>query len=204
MAIRFDPVYLAKADSTMRKSLQTLGLSMFIVVGLIIIIIGLLPGMNPWISVAMAAILLLLPILNKFLTSKRFVSWRDDLSVGIESIDDDHKKLLSLINNLQTAVFYPTGEAFERQALQELVDYTKYHFDREEKLMQENGYPDFEAHRRQHQAMIAKVGGFMSAYEQDREGTIDELTRFLKDWLMQHIAGTDQLYSDHLRSRAVQ
>ena len=187
----------------MRKSLQTLGLSLFIVVALIIIAIGLLPGMNPWISVVMAAILLVLPAINKRLTSKRFVAWKDELSVGIESIDDDHKKLLTLINNLQTAVYYPTGEAFERQALQELVDYTKYHFEREEKLMLANGYPDFEPHKRQHEAMIAKVNGFLEAYEKDREGTIDELTQFLKSWLIQHIAGTDQQYSEHLRSRGV-
>ncbi len=187
----------------MRKSLQTLGLSVFIVVALIIIAIGLLPGMNPWISVVMAAVLLILPLINKHLTSKRFVAWKDDLSVGIGSIDEDHKKLLTLINNLQTAVYYPTGEAFERQALQELVDYTKYHFEREEQLMLANDYPDFEAHKRQHEEMIAKVGGFLEAYEKDRDGTVDELTQFLKTWLVQHIAGTDQQYSTHLRERGV-
>lgn len=189
--------------SIMRKSLQTLGLSLFIVVALIIIVIGLLPGMNPWISVVMAAVLLAIPLANKWLTSKRFVEWKDELSVGIGSIDDDHKKLLSLINNLQTAVYYPTGEAFERQALKELVDYTKYHFEREEKLMRDNDYPEFEEHKRQHEAMIARVTGCMTAYEKDREGTIDDLTRFLKTWLVNHIAGTDQKYSAFLRSRGV-
>ena len=58
----------------------------------------------------MAAVLLAVPLINKWTTSRRFVAWRDDLSVGIGSIDDDHKKLLTLINNLQTAVYYPTGE----------------------------------------------------------------------------------------------
>lgn len=187
----------------MRKSLQTLGLSVFIVVSLIIIGIGLLPGMNPWISVVMAAILLAMPLLNKWLTSKRFVEWKDSLSVGIDSIDNDHKKLLTLINNLQTAVYYPTGEAFERQALQELVDYTKYHFEREEKMMRDNEYPDYEPHKQQHEAMIAKVSGFLDAYEKDREGTVEEITVFLKEWLLKHIAGTDMKYSDHLQSRGV-
>ncbi|HPE80833.1 MAG TPA: bacteriohemerythrin [Gammaproteobacteria bacterium] len=188
----------------MRKSLQTLGLSLFIVVALIIIGIGLLPGMNPWVSVAMAAVLLAVPLINKWTTSRRFVEWRDDLSVGIGSIDDDHKKLLTLINNLQTAVYYPTGEAFERQALKDLVDYTKYHFEREERMMRENDYADYEPHKRQHEAMIAKVTGFMEAYEKDREGTVEEMTGFLKGWLIQHIAGTDQKYSGHLQSRGVQ
>lgn len=187
----------------MRKSLQTLGLSVFIVISLIIIGIGLLPGMNAWISVVMATILLVIPLLNKWLTSRRFVEWKDGLSVNIEVIDDDHKKLLGLINNLQTAVYYPTGEAFERQALKELVDYTKYHFEREEKMMLDNDYPDYEPHKRQHDAMIAKVNGFLDAYDKDREGTVEELTVFLKDWLLKHIAGTDQQYSEHLNARGI-
>lgn len=187
----------------MRKSWQTLGLSVFIVVALIVIIIGLLPGMNPWLSVVVAAILLTIPLINKWTTSRRFVAWNDNLSVNIASIDDDHKKLLSLINNLQTAVYYPTGEAFERQALEELVDYTKYHFEREERMMRENDYPDYEAHKRQHEEMIEKVGGFLEAYDKDRDATVEELSVFLKDWLLKHIAGTDQRYSAHLNARGV-
>lgn len=187
----------------MRKSLQTFGLSVFIVVAVIVIIIGLLPGMNPWVSVIMVAVLVALPFVHKQLTSRRFVSWRDDLSVGIEAIDNDHKNLLHLINNLQTAVYYPTGEAFERQALDELVDYTKHHFAREEQLMQENGYPDYAEHKKEHEAMIGKVGGFLEAYEKDRENTIDELTKFLKTWLIDHIEGTDQKYAPFLQDKGV-
>lgn len=187
----------------MRKSLQTFGLSLFIVLAFIVIGVGFLFGIDnpvPWI---MIAVLLMLPVIHKRLTANRFVEWKDDLSVGIESIDDDHKRLLGLINNLQTAVYYPTGEAFERQALKDLVDYTKYHFEREERLMQENDYPDYEPHKRQHEAMIAKVGGFLAAYEKDRESTIEEMTGFLKTWLLDHIAGTDREYTPHLQSRGV-
>jgi len=187
----------------MRQSIQTLGLALFIVVGLIIIIIGLLPGMNPWISVVMVAVLLMVLVINKRQTSKHFVAWKEDYSVGIETIDDDHKKLLTLINNLQTAVYYPTGEAFERQALKELVDYTKYHFEREEKMMLDNEYPDYGPHKAQHEAMIAKVQAFCKAYEQDPEGTVQEMTTFLRDWLLKHINGTDQKYCAHLHSRGV-
>ena len=187
----------------MRKSLQTFGLSLFIVLAFIVIGIGFLFGIDnpvPWI---MIAVLLVLPFIHKKMTSRKFVSWDDSLSVGIQAIDDEHQKLLSLINNLQTAVLYPTGESFERQALSELVDYTKYHFEREEKLMQENGYPDFEPHKQQHEEMIEKVNRFLESYENDREGTVDELTGFLKTWLINHIAGTDQKYSQFLRDKGV-
>ena len=187
----------------MRKSFQTFGLSLFIVLAFLVIGIGFLFGIDnpvPWI---MIAILLALPFIHKKMTARKFVSWDDSLSVGIQAIDDEHQKLLSLINNLQTSVLYPTGESFERQALAELVDYTKYHFGREEKLMRENGYPDFEPHKQQHEEMISKVGDYMRAYEKDRESTIDDLTRFLKTWLIDHIAGTDQKYSRFLRDKGV-
>ncbi|MES9859704.1 MAG: bacteriohemerythrin [Candidatus Thiodiazotropha sp. LLP2] len=187
----------------MRKSFQTFGLSLFIVLSFIVIGIGFLFGIDnpvPWI---MIAVLIVLPVIHKKMTSRKFVAWDDSLSVGIQAIDDEHQKLLTLINNLQTSVLYPTGEAFERQALSELVDYTKYHFAREEQLMSENEYPDFEAHKKQHEEMIAKVTRFLDDYEKDRESTTDKLTSFLKSWLIDHIAGTDQLYSQYLRDRGV-
>ncbi|MCU7808462.1 MAG: bacteriohemerythrin [Candidatus Thiodiazotropha sp. (ex Semelilucina semeliformis)] len=187
----------------MRNSLQTFGLSLFIVLAFLVIGIGFLFGIDnpiPWI---MIAILLVLPVIHKRMTSRKFVSWDNSLSVGIAVIDEEHQKLLTLINNLQTAVLYPTGESFERQALSELVDYTKYHFEREEKLMQDNGYPEYEQHKQQHEEMIAKVSVFLSKYENDRESTVDELTSFLKTWLIDHIAGTDQRYSQFLQDKGI-
>ncbi|MCU7905382.1 MAG: bacteriohemerythrin [Candidatus Thiodiazotropha sp. (ex Epidulcina cf. delphinae)] len=187
----------------MRKSLQTFGLSLFIVLAFLVIGIGFLFGMDnpvPWIMIAVLAVL---PIIHKKITSRRFVSWDDSLGVGIQAIDDDHQKLLSLINNLQTAVLYPTGESFERQALNELVEYTKHHFQREEQLMQENGYPEYELHKREHKEMIEKVSVFLASYEKDREGAIDDLTAFLKTWLTDHIADTDRKYSKFLRDKGV-
>ncbi|MEO5343776.1 MAG: bacteriohemerythrin [Gammaproteobacteria bacterium SHHR-1] len=185
----------------MRKSLQTFGLSLFIILAFIVIGFGFTYGIGnpvPWI---MIVLLLALPYAHQRLTEKRFVTWSDDLSVGIEAIDDDHKRLLGLINNLQNAVYYPTGEAFERQSLEELVAYTKYHFEREEALMEKHGYADLEPHKQQHEKMIAEVERYLQAYEKDPESTIEGLTRFLKDWLIKHIRGTDQQYSAYLRGK---
>lgn len=185
----------------MRKSLQTFGLSLFIVIAFIIIGIGFLFGIDnpiPWIMIAVLAVL---PLIHKKMVSQGFVTWKDEYSVGIKSIDDDHKKLLHLINNLQNAVYYPTGEAFERQALDELVEYTKYHFEREEALMRKYDYPDYEPHKKQHENMVNEVGAYLEAYNKDAEGTVDELTQFLKTWLIKHILGTDQQYSAFLRDK---
>lgn len=141
--------------------------------------------------------------MNKKMTESDFVVWKDEYSVGIESIDNDHKKLLSLINNLQTSALYYTGEEFDRQALKELLNYTEYHFKREEKLMEENGYPDFAAHKAQHQKMTEKIKEMVTTYEQDDEQTILELAQFLRNWLVNHINGSDQEYSGFLIKKGV-
>lgn len=184
----------------MKASIQTFGLSLLIVLLAIGIGIGFLYGIDnpvPWVLIA---ILAAVPWIHRRLTQRQFVSWRDDLSVGIGVIDQEHQKLFGLINNLQTAIYYPAGETFERQALKELVDYTQYHFRREEEMMQRNGYPDYEAHKRVHEDMIRKVQEYLQAYEKDREGTIQDLTRYLKNWLVHHIAGTDRQYGPYLRA----
>lgn len=178
----------------MSKSVQAFVVSVFIVLAFIVIAIGFMFGIDnpvPWIMIAVLAVM---PFIHRKLVARRFVTWEEGLATGIEVIDNDHRKLLTLLNNLQSAVYYPTGEAFERQALNELVEYTKYHFEREEALMQEASYQDFEAHKKQHEEMVAKVGEFLAAYDRNREGTIEDLTKFLKHWLVNHIAGTDQKY----------
>jgi hemerythrin-like metal-binding protein len=126
------------------------------------------------------------------------VDWKDEYSVGIESIDQQHKKLINLINMLQTSVDYSTGEEFERECLAAVVDYTKTHFVYEEGLMSQYGYPDFEAHKAQHQKMINKVDELLSAYEERPESAMQDTLDFLKQWLIRHINGTDKQYSEFL------
>lgn len=187
----------------MRKSLHTLGLSVFIVLVIITIFLGFLWGIGnpiPWIGIA---ILIALPFVHKWAAARHFVSWKDDMSVGIKVIDDDHKKLLALINELERAVHYHMGESYERQAMKELVDYTKYHFEREEGLLQSHGYPEFEAHKKEHEAMIAKVKECCVGYKKGRGDTIDKMAEFLRSWLVNHIRGTDQKYASYLHERGV-
>jgi len=155
------------------------------------------------VTLGLVALLILIPPLYRRFASTRFVEWKDEYSVGIPSIDDQHKRLLGLINQLQTAVDYQTDDAFTNEALGELVDYTRTHFVYEEKLMQDNGYPDFEAHRKEHEAMVEQVGHFLERYKQDRDATIEEVTGFLKNWLINHINGTDKEYSSYLIGKGV-
>jgi hemerythrin len=155
----------------------------------------------PWLFVlGTVAVVVIVRIREK----NQFVVWKDDYSVGIEMIDNDHRKLLNLINQFQTAVFYRTGKEFEREAFDALVDYTRTHFQREEELMKEYGYPDFEAHQAEHRKMIAQVEACMAQYKTEgRQVQLKRAVVFLRNWLINHINGTDQAYSKFLRDKGV-
>ena len=175
------------------------------IIGLIIVAIflGFLSGLdNPVSWVLIIALFLVSYAYNKTRKSNELV-WKDEYSVGVKSLDLDHQKLLTLLNQFNTAYEYAMSEEFERQALKELTDYTQYHFDREEKLMEENEYPDLEAHKAQHQIMINEINRLEKKYGEQGHDAFEEVSEFLKNWLIKHINGTDKQYTAHLNSRGI-
>lgn len=157
---------------------------------------------NPF-SWLVVASLVLVPMLHQRLKKRQYFVWKPEYSVGIDSIDTQHRKLVSLINNLQTAIDYSAGEQFEREALDALVDYTRTHFGYEEDLMQKHCYPSFEPHRAEHHRMIANVETVLESYREDPDAAMQEANSFLKNWLIKHINGTDKQYSQFLIGKGV-
>ena len=187
----------------MNRNVRMFGVALLILTLITAVILGLMAGPTSPITWALVGVLVLIPLVHKKLSKRRHVEWKDEYSVGIDSIDRQHRKLLSLINHLQTAVDFSTGEEFERHALDELVDYTKTHFIYEEGLMEQHGYPEFEPHKQQHQQMIEMVEETLAGYQQDKDTAMRNATDFLKDWLINHINGTDKQYSTYLIEKGV-
>ena len=188
----------------MKRTVWTLAMAVFIVtmaMAVVLTFVSLGFGSPvPWILLAVVA---LVPLVHNRMQQMGFVRWNDSYSVGIKSIDEEHKNLLRLINNLHSAVRYYTGEEFERRALSELMDYTKIHFAREEELMKKYQFPGYADHKRQHDEMAASAQRMVERYERDALGAMDEISTFLRDWLINHINGTDQEYSEFLTSKGV-
>ena len=123
------------------------------------------------------------------------IHWTPDFSVGVSSIDTDHKVLISLINQLDDAI--RAGEPRETisRVLDALLDYTDYHFAREEAMMRACGYPEIEAHMRTHATLRAQVHDIRDRYRRNPESMHSrEVLAFLKNWLTAHIVGRDRLY----------
>jgi hemerythrin len=132
-----------------------------------------------------------------------FIDFSEKISVGVVVIDDQHKKLIAIINDLHEAMTTGKGKIVVNDVLLRLIDYTKMHFGTEEKLMAQYNYPDKALHEKQHADLVAQVG---QLYAKGQEGkvsvTVDTMV-FLKDWLNHHILETDKKFSAFLNSKGV-
>ncbi len=130
--------------------------------------------------------------------------WTDALSVGIEEIDAQHKELVKLINQLHNVIWEKRGTVVCMEILDKLVEYTRVHFAVEESLMRILRYPDYEPHRQEHEKLIAQVVELQRKLKSGEENVSFELMRFLKNWLIRHIVGTDKAYTPYFLSKGME
>jgi hemerythrin len=124
------------------------------------------------------------------------IEWTEDFSVSVEEIDKQHKKLVAMINNLHDAMTQGKGNDYIKEIIDELVQYSIYHFATEEKYFDKFSYPDTEKHKQIHKDFIAKVSDFRKEYNEGNVMLTIEVMEFLSNWLQNHILGDDMEYSD--------
>lgn len=129
------------------------------------------------------------------------IEWNDKFSVQVKELDDQHKKLVELLNSLHDAMKKRESRASLNLILMQLVDYTKYHFAHEEKLMQQCNYADYAAHKQIHETLISKVNGYYSQIQNGQFMLAVELVQFLRDWVINHIGHIDKKYSPCLSAK---
>ncbi len=122
------------------------------------------------------------------------ITWTDDLSVSVSGIDAQHKKLVTMINNLHDAMRERKGNDVIGTILKEMVAYSKTHFNYEEGLLTSAGYKDLASHRQIHANFIKKATGLQNDFESGKMGVTMETMKFLSDWLVNHIKGEDRKY----------
>ncbi|MBF0368321.1 MAG: hemerythrin family protein [Magnetococcales bacterium] len=135
----------------------------------------------------------------------RAIPWDDRFNVDVEVLDMEHKKLLDMINELGLAMA-ESREIRELTKLWEaLIDYTAYHFKREETLLDKHGYPGLFQHQEVHRFMRRKVRVYREEFLVENPGPekARELMVFLEDWLFLHIQGMDKKYCPHLEKCGV-
>jgi hemerythrin len=131
------------------------------------------------------------------------VIWKDVYLVNIDVVDNQHKQLVSLVNQLHDAMIIGKGQAVLGKILDDLVDYTLSHFATEEELFDRYHYPETDHHKKQHKDLVEQVGAIKSRYQAgERVLTLDVLN-FLRDWLHDHIIGSDKLFGPYLNSKGL-
>ena len=132
------------------------------------------------------------------------VTWSDKLSVGIPSIDEQHKKLVLLLNQLHDGMMAGKGKDVLGGVIKGLIDYTANHFRYEEDLFARTGYPESAAHKQEHTELVRRVVEIQKKYEQSGPAALTiQVMNFLKDWLTTHILKSDMKYSAHLAAKGV-
>ena len=132
------------------------------------------------------------------------IDWDQKYSVKVNAMDQEHKVLIDLINQLHEAMRSGQGKWVVGEILDGLINYTHTHFAHEEALMTQHAYPDLAAHKKVHQSLIQQVEDLQKKQQEGSLTLSMEVKTFLKDWLMNHIQGVDFKYSPFFNAKGVQ
>jgi hemerythrin len=125
--------------------------------------------------------------------------------VGVTLLDDDHKKLVGLVNELYDGIQAGAGKESVGKVLDRLIDYTKVHFAHEEQFFSQTAYPASAAHKKEHDALCQQVVAVQEKYRAGAGNTLSfEVLNFLKNWLVNHIQGSDKKYGPYLNAKGIQ
>lgn len=120
------------------------------------------------------------------------IVWSRILSVGVVEIDDDHRRLIALFNELNRALAAGDSAEYLAATLEELINCTVWHFSHEERLMLKHGFPGIEPHKAAHRELIEAVRELQAKLAQAGHAVTQDEILYLDRWLTEHILTVDQ------------
>jgi hemerythrin len=127
--------------------------------------------------------------------TSELVTWSATYSVGIKIIDDQHKGLFNLVNEMYNHVNNHNEEAeraYFKSVIRQVVDYVKTHFATEEEIMKKTQYKDYAGHKLAHDFFILSVVNIVQKFDEGKRVPLMPFTHFIKDWILTHIAIMDK------------
>jgi hemerythrin-like metal-binding protein len=133
------------------------------------------------------------------------VKWTDDLSVGVDLIDAQHKMLIQHLNNLTQSLASHEGPGKITTTLSFLIEYTHFHFSAEEKHMAANNYPGLDAHKIQHEAFKQTLDNLEDDFKEEGPTHMlaQDIDTLLVNWLLKHIQGIDVEFGTFLKRNGI-
>lgn len=133
----------------------------------------------------------------------QLLTWTEKMSVGVETLDADHRKLMGFVNELHAAVRGRADADAVGRILDELIGYTEYHFEVEERLQKLVRFPDRQEHAEKHARLKEQVYALREQFRKDPQSLNNvKVFDFLSDWLVRHILGEDMKYKPFLAKAA--
>ncbi|MBF0194582.1 MAG: bacteriohemerythrin [Magnetococcales bacterium] len=131
---------------------------------------------------------------------KHLLQWHEEFSVTVDDMDDHHKKLFSMSEEVIRAVAWGDIKVAER-ALFFLIDYAQFHFHAEEEMLEKHEYPELAQHKRIHERLIETIRQLQKELTRNKFQTSVNVGLFLKDWILTHILTEDQKYAHFLEKK---
>jgi hemerythrin len=132
-----------------------------------------------------------------------FLNWNENYSVKVKELDDQHKIWIGLINNLYDAIKVGKGNQAIDIIIDEVIRYTEYHFEFEEKLLSKFGYPEESNHKKTHDDFALHVRDIKKILDSGGLVQSNTLLEQMKNWLIDHIVKSDKQYSAFLNNKGV-
>jgi len=141
---------------------------------------------------------------EEILPKAPFIAWTIRMSVGVKLLDNDHKKMAIIINELHGGIWAGRAKPELERIFEALIAHIRVHFTHEEQLFTNTGYPDAAIHAREHQHLMERVLDLQARFKNGTElDSYLEVINLLKGWIFSHIEISDQEYAPHLKAQAV-
>jgi hemerythrin len=129
------------------------------------------------------------------------MTWTPEMSVGVGALDDDHKVLIGIINELHDGIVAGHKKEILASVLDHLVEYTKFHFAKEEELLEKCNFQATQNHKMEHASFVSRMTNLQERLKTAPVAMLDlELMSFLRNWLVTHIQGSDRKYGPRLNA----
>ncbi|MBE9466735.1 MAG: bacteriohemerythrin [Bacteroidetes bacterium] len=133
---------------------------------------------------------------REILKEKLLVEWKNDLVIGIDELDQQHKKLVDIANQLFVAFKKEKGKKEIKEIIKGLSDYASYHFSTEENYFNKFSFSDTKSHINEHQVFIKEIINFQNDFNKGKVRFLDDFMTFVKSWIVNHFTNVDKKYVD--------
>lgn len=135
--------------------------------------------------------------------ANKLIQWNASYATGCKKIDEQHQKLVDIVNELYDAFLAGTANEKLGEILKSLNDYTVYHFETEEQFMQKYNYPQTDAHKETHEKLIDNITEFYAKHSSGDISVTYDVMNFLRQWLVEHIQKEDMQFADFLKENNI-